>query len=80
MRFAKDSAPYLIAMNFGDAPSTDDYSLSAGVSFGKVVLHAGGATKSVIKEGQSVSLASLTLAPGEGVVMILLMDVDFSQT
>jgi len=56
------------------------------VSFGKVVLAVGnlagggGSTSGGMRdvnEGDKVNLSQLTLEPGEGVVVILLMDVDF---
>ena len=82
MRFSKDGVPYLIALNFGRQKSTDDYTLSAGVSHGKVVLHATSASVQSslnASEGDMVSLSNLSLEPGEGIVVILMMDVDFER-
>ena len=81
MRFAKDSAPYLVAMNFGAEQSTDDYTLATGVQLGKVVAHARPNRDSKyntrIQEGAKVGLEKLTLEPGEGVVVLLLMEMEF---
>ena len=39
-RYARDSPPYFVAMNFGEIEKTHDYSLSAGVQFAELVAHA----------------------------------------
>lgn len=77
MRFSKDGAPYLVALNLGNSVTTDDYTLSAGVSYGKVVLYVSQleSSLSTVREGSKLNLAQLTLAPGEGVVAILMFDV-----
>ncbi|ELT95719.1 hypothetical protein CAPTEDRAFT_162322 [Capitella teleta] len=81
MRFAKDSAPYLVSMNFGSVESTDDYSVASGVAIGKVVAHArpnqSDKYNPKIREGMKVGLEKLTLQPGEGVVVVLLMEMQF---
>jgi hypothetical protein len=81
MRFAKDSAPYLVAINFGAETSTDDYSLASGVAIGKVVAHArpnqSTEFNQQIREGMKVGLEKLTLHPGEGVVILLLLEMQF---
>jgi hypothetical protein len=74
MRFARDSAPYLIAANVGHTSSTDDYTILTGVAHGKVVLYAG--NEYVVKDGDLVSLSRLTLKPGEGIVVLLVMAED----
>lgn len=81
MRFSKDGAPYLVALNLGNSETTDDYTLSAGVSYGKVVLYVSQpeSSLSTVREGSKLNLARLTLAPGEGVVAILMFDVDFNR-
>lgn len=81
MRFSKDGAPYLVALNLGNSETTDDYTLSAGVSYGKVVLYVSRpeSSLSTVREGSKLNLAQLTLAPGEGVVAILMFDVDFNR-
>lgn len=71
MRFARDSAPYLIAMNVGHTTTADDYTLLTGVAHGKVVLYAG--NEYAVKDGDLVGLSRLTLKPGEGIVVLLVM-------
>ena len=80
MRYAKDSAPYIVCMNFGDVTETNDFSMTAGVGFGKAVVHVTGDTDpgGHIVDGGKVNLQKLTLDPGEGVVALLLMDIEFS--
>jgi hypothetical protein len=72
MRFAKDSAPYLIALNFGHTSSSNDYSVLTGVRHGKVVLYSGHEYR--VKDGDLVVLAQLTLHPGEGIVVVLVTE------
>lgn len=81
MRYSKDSAPYLIALNLGSSESTDDYTLSAGVSRGKIVLAVSqqGSSLSAVKEGSLVDLTRLTLRPGEGIVTVLMFSNDLNQ-
>jgi len=74
MRFARDSAPYLIALNVGNVLATDDYTILTGVGQGKVVLYYGNEYK--VKDGDLVNLSQLTLKPGEGVVVLLVMEDD----
>ena len=75
MRFARDSAPYLVALNFGDVASTDDYTIQTGVARGKVVLFSG--RPSFPKDGDMVSLSELTLEPGEGIICLLVLEDEF---
>ena len=72
MRFARDTAPYLIALNVGERASTDDYTVMTGMVRGKLVLYAG--TTLNVEEGELISLSALTLEPGEGVVAMLVFD------
>ena len=80
MRYAKDSAPYIAAMNFGNVTETNDFSISTGVQYGKAVVHVTGDTDpgGHVVDGGKVNLEKLTLDPGEGVVALLLMDIEFS--
>lgn len=77
MRFAKNSAPYLVTINIGSIPSTEDYTLTAGVQYGKVVAYAKpvGAKRGSYIEGRTLDIQKLTLKPGEGLVLLLLMDI-----
>jgi len=70
-RFARDAAPYLIALNLGGSASTDDYTLMTGMVRGKVVLYSGMSMK--LHDGDFVSLSALTLEPGEGIVVMLVV-------
>jgi len=72
MRFTRDTAPYLISLNLGDEPSTDDYTVLTGMVRGKVVLYSG--TTLNVKDGDLVSLSAVTLHPGEGLVVVLVVD------
>jgi len=72
MRYARDTAPYLIAVNLGDHASTDDYTILTGMVRGKVVLYSGTTLKVV--DGELISLSSLTLEPGEGIIAMLVFD------
>jgi len=72
MRFARDTAPYLIALNLGDRASTDDYTVMTGMVRGKVVLYSG--TTMNVEDGNLITLSALTLEPGEGVVAMLVSD------
>ena len=72
MRFARDTAPYLIALNLGDHASTDDYTVMTGMVRGKVVLYSGTTMK--VEDGNLITLSALTLEPGEGVVAMLVSD------
>ena len=78
MRFAKNSAPYLIILNFGDVPATKDFTPSAGVQYGKVIAHAkpnGHRGPKKFIEGKVVNLDNVTLLPGEGIVVMMLLDM-----
>jgi len=72
MRFTRETAPYLISLNFGDEASTDDYTVLTGMVRGKVVLYSG--TTLNIKDGDLLSLSAVTLQPGEGLVAVLVVD------
>jgi len=72
MRFTRDTAPYLIALNLGDRASTDDYTVMTGMVRGKVVLYSG-RTLNVV-DGDLIALSALTLQPGEGIVAMLVSD------
>jgi len=72
MRFTRDTAPYLIALNLGDHASTDDYTVMTGMVRGKVVLYSG-RTLNVV-DGDLIALSALTLQPGEGIVAMLVSD------
>jgi len=72
MRFARDTAPYLIALNLGDRASTDDYTVLTGMVRGKVVLYSGTTLK--IEDGELITLSALTLEPGDGIVAMLVFD------
>jgi len=72
MRFTRDTAPYLIALNLGDRASTDDYTVMTGMVRGKVVLYSGTTMK--VEDGDLVTLSALTLEPGEGIVAMLVLD------
>jgi len=72
MRFTRDTAPYLIALNLGDRASTDDYTVMTGMVRGKVVLYSGTTMK--VEDGDLVTLSALTLEPGEGIVAMLVSD------
>ena len=72
MRFTRETAPYLIALNLGDRASTDDYTVMTGMVRGKVVLYSGSSMKVV--DGEFVTLSALTLQPGEGIVAMLVLD------
>ncbi|XP_059150335.1 probable maltase isoform X1 [Physella acuta] len=63
------SARYLVAINFGQSPSTDDYSVVNSAS-GTVVSNTGNVDTSLSK-GSGVTLSQLTLNPGDGVVIKL---------
>ena len=78
MRFAKNSAPYLIILNFGEVPATKDFSGSAGVQYGKLIAHAkpnGHRGTKTYVEGKVVNLDNVTLLPGEGIVVMMLLDM-----
>jgi len=72
MRFTRETAPYLIALNLGDRASTDDYTLMTGMVRGKVILYSGSSLK--VEDGDFVMLSALTLEPGEGIVAMLVLD------
>lgn len=72
MRFTRDTAPYLIALNLGDISSTDDYTLLTGLVRGKVVLYSGTTMK--VSDGDVIALSSVSLQPGEGLVAMLVLD------
>ena len=72
MRYARDTAPYLIAVNLGEHASTDDYTVMMGMVRGKVVLYSGTTLK--VEEGELIALSALTLEPGEGIVAMLVFD------
>ncbi len=76
LRYAENNAPYLIVINFGPKPYTDDYTLAAGVLSGKVVAHAHAeqGMRTPHSEGERVGLDELTLVPGEGIVVLLMED------
>ena len=76
LRFAKDTPPYLVALNVGSETATEDFTVSAGVQFAKVVAHAVGVrTDAANAEDSTVDLERLVLYPGEGVVVMLVMDL-----
>ena len=80
MRFAKNSAPYLIAVNVGQAESSCDFTLTAGVQYGKIVAYAKPVGDKVVRnkaytEGRTIDLQQVTLYPGEGMVLLLLVDI-----
>ena len=80
MRFAKNSAPYLVIINVGDDPAGRDFTPSAGVQYGKVTLHVkpsahGKGTAGLYIEGKTVDLERIMLQPGEGVVLMLMLDM-----
>jgi len=72
MRFARDTAPYLIALNLGDSASTDDYTVLTGMVRGKVIVYSGTTMK--VEDGDLIMLSDLTLQPGEGIVAMLVLD------
>jgi len=72
MRFSRDTAPYLIALNLGNRDSTDDYTVMTGMVRGKVVLYSGTTLK--VEDGELIPLSALTLEPGEGIVAMLVFD------
>lgn len=78
-----------MSLNLGESSSTDDYSLSSGVATGKVVTHIPPHPKVAIGRGlddvmddqvnrelaedKVLDLSKVTLRPGEGVVVSLLL-------
>ena len=71
-RFVKDEHSYFIVMNFGKEESTEDYFHAVGVDRGQVVCHVTGmSSRETLGEDDFVNLISLTLAPGEGMVLRL---------
>jgi len=72
MRYTRDTAPYMVALNLGTEPSVDDYTVLTGVARGKVVLYSG--SNQGVTEGGLVSLSDLNLEPGDGIVVILVVD------
>ena len=80
MRFARNSAPYLVAVNIGNAPATVDFTLSTGTRSGKVVAYASpsqgaeGARRSFSVDA-TIDLSHVTLKPGDGVVFLLLLEI-----
>ncbi|BFZ00304.1 hypothetical protein BsWGS_03346 [Bradybaena similaris] len=64
------SERYLVAINFGQATSTDDYSVKVNATTGTVVSNTGDDNNSLAKDSV-VHLDKLTLAPGNGVVIKL---------
>lgn len=76
-RFAKDSAPYLVVLNMGKSASVLDLMLATGVQSGKLIVHATGSRSSSrqLKEGDNVDIRSLSLQPGDGMVIMLVFDM-----
>ena len=80
MRFAKNSAPYLIAVNVGTEASVCDFTLTAGVQYGKIVAYAKPVGSKSVRnlsylEGKTIDIQQVTLHPGEGMVLLLLVDI-----
>ena len=79
MRFAKNSAPYMVIVNIGAAQQTVDLTLTAGVQFGKVMAYGTPVRKEgyrrAFREEQTIDLHQVTIRPGEGVVFLLLMEI-----
>uniref|UniRef100_A0A2C9K4R1 Glycosyl hydrolase family 13 catalytic domain-containing protein n=1 Tax=Biomphalaria glabrata TaxID=6526 RepID=A0A2C9K4R1_BIOGL len=62
---------YLVAINFGQSESTDDYSLHLVNTNSGVVVSDTGNVDAAIAKGSTVDLQKLTLKPGNGVVVKL---------
>ena len=78
-----------MSLNLGESSSTDDYSLSSGVSTGKVVTHIPPHQRVLVGRGRYdvmddeanrelaedkvLDLLKVTLHPGEGIVVSLLL-------
>ena len=79
MRFARNSAPYLIIVNIGTTPSTLDLTATTGTRYGKVMAYATPVQKGTVRrsfqDGQTIDLNSVTLKPGEGLVLLLLLEI-----
>ena len=80
MRFARNSAPYLVVANIGRAPATVDFTLSTGTRSGKVVAYAspgrsGEGARRSFSVDSTIDLSRVTLRPGEGLVILLLLEI-----
>ena len=85
-RSCRGATPYLVSINVGTSISTENYHHSAGVTWGKVVVYVpgkednqasvsnDGGMKDDYKIGSLVRLDKVHLRPGEGLVMILMLD------
>lgn len=79
MRFARNSAPYLVVVNIGDEASNLDLTETTGTRYGKVMVYATALQEKAIRrsfsEGKTIDLNSVTVKPGEGLVLLLLMEI-----
>ena len=80
MRFARNSAPYLILINIGTQPSTMDLTISTGTRYANVIVYAAptqqqGTVRRSYQLGQTIDLNNVTLKPGEGLTLMLLLDI-----
>lgn len=70
-------APYLITLNFGSESATEDYCSTTGALFGQVVLYVAANTdlkNSLLEEGSTINLDSVTLYPGDALVIKIFTD------
>ena len=78
IRFAPGATPYLVAINVGAHPATHDYTLSTGVQYAQLALHAGvgdGRGGLLPPPPRRLDLERLLLHPGEAVVVKLEFDM-----
>ena len=71
-RFTRNQYTYLVILNVGTMPSTDNYEQKVYSSVkkeGKVVLNTGNMHNKALEVGQKVKLKEITLKPAEGIIL-----------
>lgn len=72
VRGTANTGRYLVTMNLGHDSSTADYTKEpANAKSGRVVINTENFNEAKFNFGKSVSLSSLTLKPGQGLVLKL---------